>query len=77
MIEGVLIPVRWGPDGEVAEVGLMTFDEAEYRIDPTLPEVPELHRYLRRHVRISGRTDGSRLVEIRRLQVMEQRGSNP
>jgi len=71
VIEGVLIPVHWGSGGEVAQVGLMTFDESEYRVDAAVAEAHGLRRLLRRHVRIVGRIRGNRLIRVTRVEVLE------
>jgi hypothetical protein len=49
----------------------MTFDEAEYRIDMTETEPHNLRGYLRRHIRIVGRTRGSRVVQVTAVEVLE------
>jgi hypothetical protein len=74
VIEGVLIPVRWGSNGEILEVGVMTFDESEYRIDSVMADAHGLRDYLRRHVRILGRTRGRRVIEVTGVEVLERQG---
>ncbi len=74
VIEGVLIPVRWGSGGEVSQVSLMTFDEAEYRVDLAATEAHDLRVYLRKPIRILGRTRGSRLVEVTTVEILETHG---
>jgi hypothetical protein len=71
VIEGVLIPVGWGPCGEVSQVSLMTFDEAEYRVDVAAVEAHHLRDYLRKRVRILGRTRGSRVVRVTAVEALE------
>jgi hypothetical protein len=71
VLEGVLIPVRWGAGGDVSQVGLMTFDESEYRLDAALVEAHDLRRYLRKHIRIVGRTRGYRLVRVTAVEILE------
>jgi hypothetical protein len=72
VIEGLLVPVRWGSTGEISEVGLMTFDEAEYRIDLAMVDAHGLRDCLRKHVRIFGRARGRRVVEVTSVEVLEK-----
>jgi hypothetical protein len=73
VIEGVLIPVHWSVGGEIAQVGLMTFDESEYRVDAAAATAHELRRLLRKHVRIVGRIRGHRIVRVTTVEVLEPR----
>lgn len=68
VIEGILIPVRWGPGGEVSQVSLMTFDEAEYHVD-LAAVAHDLRTYLRKHIRLLGRTHGRRIVEVTAVEI--------
>ena len=76
-LEGVLIPVRWGSGGEVSEVSIMTFDEAEYRIDAAEAEAHHLRDHLRKRVRIRGRTRGGRLIEVSSIEVLDLHAPTP
>jgi hypothetical protein len=71
VLEGVLIPAAWSSDGEASRFGLMTFDEAEYRIDRTVAEAHDLRAYLRRYVRILGRVRGGRVVDVKEVRIIE------
>jgi hypothetical protein len=75
VLEGVLVPVSWGPDGSVSEVSLMTFDEDEYRIETTVAAALALADHLRKHVRLRGRTHRGRIVAAAAVEILELRGS--
>ncbi len=78
VIEGVLIQVGWGSHGEVSHLSLMTFDEAEYRIDPAAAEAHDLGGLLQKPVRLRGRTRGHRVVEVTAVEVFDtSRSSEP
>ena len=72
VIEGVLVPVCWSASGEVSEIGLMGFDEAEYKVDAAAAKLHGLRDHLRKHVRISGRTRGRRVVEVISVEILEE-----
>jgi len=78
VLEGVLIPTQWGPSGEVQEVGLMTFDENQYHIDPAAVEDHGLRHQLRRHVRLSALVQDGRVIQVRRFEMLGdgRRGSS-
>jgi hypothetical protein len=71
VIEGVLIPVCWSASGEVSEIGLMAFDEAEYKVDAAAAKLHGLRDHLRKHVRISGRARGRRVVEVTSVEILD------
>jgi len=77
VIEGVLIPVCWSPSGEVSEMGLMAFDEAEYKVDAAAAKLHGLRDHLRKHVRISGRTRGRRVVEVTSVEILDDVPTSP
>ena len=77
VIEGVLVPVRWSAGGEVSQVGLMTFDEAEYRVDMVVAEAHNLRSYLQEHIRIVGRTKGNRVVHVTAVELCETHAMGP
>lgn len=72
VLEGVLIPVAWRPSGEVLDVGLMTFDEDEYRIASGTRD--DLCEHLREHVRLSGVLGPDRTVTVDRMEVLGATG---
>lgn len=71
VLEGILLPVRWGPNGEVSHVSLMTFDEAEYRIDTSAASTIDVKRFLRRHVRVFGQARDGHLVAVTSIETPE------
>lgn len=70
VLEGVIIPIAWGPLGAIEGVGLVTFDEAEYRIDPGIAWEHFLRGYLRQRVRLSAALRGNRVIEIKSVEVL-------
>jgi hypothetical protein len=77
VFEGVLLPVVWTSAGEVAEVSLMTFDEAEYRIEAGAAAAYGLRDHLRRRVRLRGRIRDGRVVEIASVEILPSRTTDP
>lgn len=71
MMEGVLIPVGWSAAGAISQVALVTFDEAEYRIDAAVIDAHDLRSRLRKHVRLRARTRGWRIVHVSTVEVLE------
>ena len=71
LLEGLLLPCRWGHAGDVAGIGLTTFDENEYRIDPGPAERYGMAAHLRRHVRLLAGLDGDRVVEVIQFEVLD------
>jgi len=69
-LEGVLIPVDWGPSGEILGVGLMTFDEDEYRIDSATARDHRLMSHLRQRVRLLAKVRAGRVIHVRRFEVL-------
>ena len=74
VLEGVLIPAGWGPSGEVLNVGLMTFEEDEYRVDSAVARDHGLLDHLRSHVRLSAVVFDGRVIGVRRVEVLGSRG---
>ena len=70
VLEGVVIPVAWGPSGEVTDVGLATVDEIEYRIEPGIGWDHFLRDYLRKRVRLSAVLRGDRVIQVKRIEVV-------
>jgi len=70
VLEGVLVPVAWGREGEVLDVGLMTFDEEEYRIDRAPAAAHKLRDLLRRHVRLVTTMRDRRVIGVSRVEVL-------
>ncbi len=70
ILEGVLVPIAWGPTGEVVDVGLATVDETEYRIDPDIAWAHFLRDYLRKRVRLSAVLDGDRVIRVNHVEVV-------
>lgn len=70
VLEGVVIPVAWGPSGEIKDVGLVTFDEAELRIDPSIAWDHFLKDYLRKRVRVSAVVRGDRVLEVKSIEAL-------
>ena len=77
VLEGVLIPVGWGPSGEASSVGLMTFDEEEYRIDSGAAREHRLLGYLRRHVRIASIVRDGRVIHVKHVEVFGNEDKDP
>ena len=73
VLEGVLVPVEWGPSGEVLDVGLMTFDENEYRIDSATTRDHSLKDHLQKHVRLSTLIRDGRVIQVRRVEMLESK----
>lgn len=74
--EGVLVSTGWGATGEVASVGLMTFDEQEYAVDMSTVDRNWLQAHLTKHVRIRGRVRSDRVLEVDQLRILGQ-GEEP
>jgi len=72
-LEGVLIPVTWECSGDVMDVGLLTFDEGEYRIDSATATEHGLWACLREHVRITAVVNGARVILVTCVEVLESR----
>ncbi len=70
VLEGVLVPIGWGPTGEVVDVGLATVDETEYRIDPEIAWAHFLRDYLRKRVRLSAVFHGDRVIRVKHVEVI-------
>ena len=70
-LEGVVVPVAWGPSGEVTDVGLAALDETEYRIDRGIAREHFLRDYLRKRVRLSAVLDSGRVIQVKRVEVVE------
>lgn len=74
VLEGLIIPVAWGPSGKVTDIGLAAFDETEYRIDRCIAWEQFLRDYLRKRVRLSAVLEGGRVIQVKRVEVVEFAG---
>ena len=74
VLEGVVIPVAWGPNGEVTDVGLAALDETEYRIDRGIAWEHSLRDYLRKRVRLSAVLESGRVIQVRSVEVVASAG---
>jgi len=54
----------------VKAVGLTTFDEEEYRIDPEIVGIGGLKDHLREHVRLTTVVRGDRVLQVRRIELL-------
>jgi hypothetical protein len=70
VLEGVLIPVGWGPSGQVLDVGLMTFDEDEYPIDAAVALDHRLREHVRKRVRLSTIIREGRVIRLTRVEFL-------
>lgn len=69
VFEGVLIAVGWDPSGAVADIGLMTLDETEYRIDAAAARANSLADHLRKRVLLSAVALDGRLIRVSRVEI--------
>jgi hypothetical protein len=73
-IQGILIPVAWDDAGRIAELGIETFGEEFYLIDPA-SDYSRIRTLLRRPVEITGRiiqAPGRKMVRIDRITPLEK-----
>ena len=70
VLEGVVIPVAWGPSGEVTDIGLAALNEIEYRIDREIVRENFLRDYLRKRVRLSAVLQDGRLIQGTGVEVV-------
>ena len=74
VLEGLVIPIAWGPSGEVTDVGLAAFDETEYPIDRYAGWEHFLGDCFRKRVRLSAVVRGGRVIQVMRVEVVEIAG---
>ena len=70
-LEGLRLPVHWDQAGHVESIGLTTFDEGEYGIDPEAAARHGMGAHLRLHVRIIASVKGDRVVQVHRFEVVD------
>jgi hypothetical protein len=74
VLEGVVLPVSWNASGEVEEVSLMTFDEAEYRIERTAIPADQVSRLIRKHVSLSAIVREGRVIRTGHIEIRSDPG---
>ncbi|HHP7233843.1 MAG TPA: hypothetical protein ACFCUC_04360 [Desulfobacterales bacterium] len=71
-IRGIIIPVTWDDEGNVSGLGIETFDEDFYLIEP-LHCLDQLKPLLRRQVELSGalnRVAGKKAISVQGFRIL-------
>jgi hypothetical protein len=71
-VRGIIIPVSWDDRGDVADLGIETFDEDLYLIDGR-DDMTRLRGLLRSEVEIGGvvrRTSGRKIIRVKAVRVL-------
>ena len=77
-IQGIIIPVAWDDEGNVAEAGIETFDEEFFLIDPSF-EISRIKILLRQAVEISGCivvAPGKKTIRVGRITPIKKTGTH-
>lgn len=69
-LEGVLVPSGWSWSEEALELSLMTFDEREIPVDPSVVSALHLGDLVRQRVRLWATCSGGRVVHASRVEVL-------
>lgn len=66
-VEGIVVPIDWGPEGEALRIAILTLDEGEYEVAPTHagPRLKEaLRKKVEARVRVHSRPGERDLVTV-------------
>jgi hypothetical protein len=77
-IQGIIIPVAWDAHGNVAEVGIETFGEELFLIDPTFG-ISRIKLLLRQAVEVSGRiveATGKKTIRVDHITPLKNNGTH-
>jgi hypothetical protein len=72
-VRGIIVPVNWDENGNVAGLGIETFDEDFYLID-ALREIGRLKQLMREEVEIGGDIHllyGKKIISVREIRVLK------
>ena len=73
-VQGIIVPVAWDENGNVSQVGIETFDENFYQIDPTF-DLAQAKVLLRESVEIFGivlKRPGKKLIRVHRISRIQK-----
>jgi hypothetical protein len=76
-LQGVIIPVKWDPDGRVAAIAIATTDERQLIVDEQSGTGKELRHLLQAAVRLKGRISLSLRSDSRSEQIIEVQDYKP
>lgn len=71
-LRGIIVPVKWDENGNVAGFGIETFDENFYLIDG-IDDVARLKRLMREEVELGGDIhliSGKKIINIREIRIL-------
>ena len=71
-VQGIIVPVNWDEDGNVAGFGIETFDEDFYLIDGPR-EVGRLKQLMREEVEVGGDIhliSGKKIITVREIRIL-------
>ena len=72
-LRGIIVPVKWDENGNVAGFGIETFDENFYLIDG-IEEVARLKRLLREEVELGGDIQvisSKKIISIKEIRILK------
>lgn len=72
-LRGIIVPVKWDDNGNVAGFGIETFDEDFYLIDG-IDEATRLKQLMREEVELGGDIhliSGKKIIKIRELRILK------
>jgi hypothetical protein len=71
-LRGIIVPVNWDENGNVAGFGIETFDEDFYLIDG-IDEIARLKQLMREEVELGGNIhliSGKKIINIREIRIL-------
>lgn len=71
-IRGIIVPVKWDENGNVAGYGIETFDEDFYLIEGS-PKVGRLKQLMREEVELGGdihQISGKKIIIVRDIRIL-------
>ncbi len=78
-LEGIIIPVKWDADGEVAAIAIATTDERQLLVDENTATGKELRRFLRTAVKLKGwlhkAAEHEHIIEVQEYHLVKSKKS--